>query len=91
MTDAGRAALSDAVVGLDLDLDALSGRRRPLSRACADWTERRPHLAGSLGAAVASVGFERDWVRRRSGGRGLDVTAAGVLVLRDAWGVTLAS
>jgi len=90
VTDAGRAGLSNTVVGVDVDIDALAGRRRPLSRACADWTERRPHLAGSLGAAVASVGFERGWIRRRRSGRGLDVTSAGERMLRDAWGVTLA-
>lgn len=91
VTKAGRAALSDSVVGVDVDIDALAGRRRPLSRACTDWTERRPHLAGSLGAAIAAAGFKRGWIRRRHNGRGLDITSAGERTLRDAWGVTLDS
>lgn len=89
VTDVGRAALTDPVVGLDVDIDALARRRRPLSRACADWTERRPHLAGSLGAAIASAGFDRGWIRHRGHGRGLDVTSTGEQALREAWGVTL--
>ncbi len=89
VTDAGRAALTDPVVGLDVDIDALARRRRPLSRACPDWTERRPHLAGSLGAAIAAAGFDRGWIRHRGRGRGLDVTSTGEQALREAWGVTL--
>lgn len=89
VTDTGRSALSDTVVGVGIDVATLAARRRPLSRACADWTERRPHLAGSLGAAVASVAIECRWVRRRRGGRGLDVTSTGERALRDAWGLNL--
>jgi hypothetical protein len=42
-----------------------------------DWTERRPHVAGSLGAALLASMLERDWVQRRPDGRALNVTAAG--------------
>ncbi|RKQ93527.1 ArsR family transcriptional regulator [Solirubrobacter pauli] len=59
-----------------IDLDALGGRR-VLVRACPDWTERRPHVAGALGAALLDVALARDWVRRRDDGRALNVTAAG--------------
>ena len=89
VTAAGRAALADPAICVDVDIDALAKRRRPLARACPDWTERRPHLAGSLGAAVADAGFERGWIRRRRSGRGLDVTSTGRQMLHDTWGVTL--
>ena len=57
-------------------MDALP-RRRAVVRACADWTERRPHVAGALGAALLDVALARDWVRRRDDGRALNLTDAG--------------
>ena len=50
--------------------------RRPLARACADWTERRPHLAGALGAALLTAMLEKGWLKRRPDGRALNVTPA---------------
>ena len=70
----GHDALFDA---LDVDLDALRQQRRPLVRACADWTERRPHLAGALGAALLDGMLARGWLRPRTDGRALDITPAG--------------
>jgi DNA-binding transcriptional ArsR family regulator len=63
-----------------IDLAALP-RRRALVRACPDWTERRPHVAGALGAALLDVALGRGWVSRRVDGRGLNVTAAGRVAL----------
>ena len=51
--------------------------RRPLVRACTDWTERRPHLAGALGAALLDAMLEQGWLTRRPGGRALNLTARG--------------
>lgn len=59
-----------------IDVETLPGRQA-LVRACADWTERRPHVAGALGAALLDVALARDWVRRRDDGRALNVTDAG--------------
>jgi DNA-binding transcriptional ArsR family regulator len=56
-----------------IDIAALPGRR-PLVRTCIDWTERRPHVAGALGAALLTAMLERGWVRRRPDGRALNVT-----------------
>ncbi|MFY0409825.1 transcriptional regulator, partial [Solicola sp. PLA-1-18] len=83
LTDRGAVAIVD----WGLDVPALARGRRPLTRACPDWTERRPHLAGALGAALARGLVERGWVRRRRGGRGLDVTPLGEDGLRESWGV----
>ena len=55
---------------------ALNGRR-PLVRACVDWTERRPHVAGALGAALLRAMLDSGWVQRRPDGRALNVTPAG--------------
>jgi DNA-binding transcriptional ArsR family regulator len=64
-------------------------RGRPLVRPCMDWSERRHHLAGSLGAALAGSLVQRDWIRRREGTRIVTVTPAGITGLRDWLGVDL--
>jgi DNA-binding transcriptional ArsR family regulator len=84
VTDSG----SDWFGRLGLDLDALRRRRRSFARGCVDWTERRPHVAGSLGAGIAATFFSRGWVRRRPGGRAVAVTAAGAEWLERSLGVT---
>jgi DNA-binding transcriptional ArsR family regulator len=60
-----------------VEVAPLEDGRRPLLRSCIDWTERREHLGGSLGAALAMHLLERDWLRRVRGERSLLVTAAG--------------
>jgi hypothetical protein len=49
-------------------------RGRPVVRACLDVTERRPHLAGAVGAALCTHALQRGWVTRITGGRALRVT-----------------
>ncbi|HEX6240671.1 MAG TPA: helix-turn-helix transcriptional regulator, partial [Polyangiales bacterium] len=62
---------------LDIDVDLLLASRRVLARRCLDWTERRPHLAGALGAALLSTLIERDWLRRVAGTRQVRLTSRG--------------
>ena len=73
LTDEGTRWFS----GLGIDVDAIAASRRSFARACVDWSERRPHLAGSLGAALADVFFARKWIRRLPGGRAVAVTPDG--------------
>ncbi len=78
------APVGDDTLGrLGIEVDVLRAAHRPLSRPCTDWTERRPHLAGGAGAAVASALLERRWVLRRAGNRGLDLTSDGAVGLHD--------
>lgn len=58
---------------LGVDVDTVAAQRRPLIRACVDWSEQRHHLAGGLGAAVMTSLVDRDWVVRRARGRDLRV------------------
>jgi DNA-binding transcriptional ArsR family regulator len=66
---------------IDIDRVRAAAGRRPLARVCLDWTERRPHIAGAIGAAILRSLHENQWVRRRPGGRALSVTPAGCEML----------
>ena len=63
--------------GLGIDVDRLEQRTRPLLRPCLDWSERRYHLAGSLGAALTRTMLERRWITTREASRIVTVTNAG--------------
>lgn len=82
LTDAGRAAL----MALGVDLHALERARRPLCRACLDWSERRTHLGGALGAAVLRLVLERGWASR-SEGRLVAFSPSGAAAFAEAFGV----
>jgi len=62
---------------LAIDLAALESSRRPLFRCCTDWTERRPHVAGALGAALLRRYRDERWLATVDGSRKLVVTPAG--------------
>jgi DNA-binding transcriptional ArsR family regulator len=63
-----------------------AGSNRPLVRSCLDWTERRPHLAGWLGAAICSALEERGAFRRAKDTRSLTLMPAAATVLRRHFG-----
>jgi DNA-binding transcriptional ArsR family regulator len=73
LTSGGRRRLE--VLGLDIA--ALRPGRRPFLRPCLDWTERRPHLAGALGRALADRLLDLGWVRRSPQSRAIVITAPG--------------
>ncbi|QPH54594.1 ArsR/SmtB family transcription factor [Pontivivens ytuae] len=76
-TAEGTAAFED----LGIDMDELGKARRPLCRACLDWSERRTHLAGGLGAALFTAFEDRGWLKRVPGAR--VVRSPGEAELRD--------
>jgi DNA-binding transcriptional ArsR family regulator len=71
------AAGAEVFDQVGIDVSEVPSRTRPLLRPCMDWTERRHHLAGGLGAAVAVELTRRDWTRRQDGSRIVTVTPAG--------------
>jgi DNA-binding transcriptional ArsR family regulator len=72
---------------LGIDAAALAARPRPLTRACMDWSERRHHLAGSLGAALSAALVRRGWVETREASRAVSVTPSGRTALHDRFGI----
>jgi DNA-binding transcriptional ArsR family regulator len=62
---------------LEIDVARARADRRSFARACIDWSERRPHLAGSLGAAVLERFLSAGWVARNAHDRALRITPEG--------------
>jgi DNA-binding transcriptional ArsR family regulator len=75
---------------LGIELESLEGQRRPLIRGCLDWSERELHVAGGLGAALATRLFELGWIERREANRSVAVTERGRTLLRERLGVDFA-
>ena len=72
---------------LGIDLGSLRAGGRVFLRPCLDWTERRPHLAGALGAAIAARLFELGWIERTDETRAVRLTGAGAEGLRRSFAV----
>ncbi|MGH7119078.1 MAG: ArsR/SmtB family transcription factor [Acetobacteraceae bacterium] len=79
------------LLGLGVDLEAARvyasrrGGRRIYCRACLDWSERRPHIAGAVGTAMARAWFARGWLRRIEGSRAVALTRIGEAALGKAF------
>jgi hypothetical protein len=73
LTDHGTARLGD----LGIDVAVLRMKRRSFARSCLDWSERRPHLAGALGAALAERFIDLGWIERAPTGRAVALTPTG--------------
>lgn len=73
ITPRGTAALE----ALGIDIEATRALRRRFASACLDWSERRPHVGGSLGAALLKVALKRKWVIQDLDSRALEVTSFG--------------
>ncbi len=74
---------------LGVRIDARRSHRRRFAYGCMDWSERRPHLAGSLGAALCELALKKRWVLRERDSRALIVTALGRREFRARFGVEL--
>lgn len=85
VTEAGERRLACA----GIDVAALRRLRRALCRRCIDWSERRPHLAGAVGAQLTMRCMSAGWVERIGTTRCVRVTSAGQRALLDLFGLDL--
>ncbi len=72
-----------------IDLAEAASQRRCFCRPCLDWSERRAHIAGALGAKLADRCFELDWIQRRKDSRALTITHRGAKGLDELLGIRL--
>jgi DNA-binding transcriptional ArsR family regulator len=72
-----------------IDVGAARASRRRLAYACVDWSERRPHVGGTLGAALLGLAVRRKWVVRDLDSRILSVTPVGRREMRARLGVVV--
>jgi DNA-binding transcriptional ArsR family regulator len=85
VTDSGMALLER----LGIDMGAGRSAKRLLCRPCLDWSERRPHLAGVVGAALCAHLLGDGWIRRVDGTRAVAITPKGRRKLRESFGLSL--
>jgi DNA-binding transcriptional ArsR family regulator len=71
-------------IDLGIDMDRLEKARRPVCKTCLDWSERRSHLGGALGAAILDHILERGWARRGAG-RVIAFSEAGLAAMQEAF------
>ena len=76
-----------AFAALGIDVEAIRTLRRRFAYGCIDWSERRPHLGGGLGAAVLDVALKNKWVLRDRNSRALTVTTLGRRELLTRFGL----
>ncbi|MEU8527234.1 transcriptional regulator, partial [Streptomyces sp. NPDC048629] len=81
LTDRGVAWFGELGIALE------TKGRRPMARGCLDWTERRPHLAGTAGAALCRHALDAGWCVRIGSERAVKVTAEGERALYETLGV----
>ena len=83
ITTAGRHFFTE----LGVELPTQRSRGRQLCRLCLDWTERRPHIAGALGAAMTNRYFDLGWLERMKRGHAVIVTSLGRQSFREIFGI----
>jgi ferric-dicitrate binding protein FerR (iron transport regulator) len=79
LTTAGTRALE----ALGIDIEATRALRRRFASACLDWSERRPHIGGALGAALLKAALKKKWVTQDLDSRALAITAFGRRELKN--------
>ncbi|WJK07783.1 ArsR/SmtB family transcription factor [Pseudomonas fluorescens] len=85
LSDSGEAFFE----GLGIEVKDLSTLRRRFACPCLDWSMRRPHLGGSLGAALLQAALKRKWVTQDLDSRALTLTVQGRREMASRWGLVL--
>jgi len=80
---------SRSLTRLGLNLETARGQRRRFAYACLDWSERRPHVGGALGAAILNMALSRKWVAREYDSRALTLTRTGRREFQARFGLDL--
>jgi DNA-binding transcriptional ArsR family regulator len=76
-----------ALGAVGIDVEGLRAERRRFAHACLDWSERRPHLGGALGAALLKAALRRRWVAQDLDSRALEITGLGRREMASRFGL----
>jgi len=91
----GSLSLGDGGMGFvrtfGVATETLRAGRRPVCKACLDWSERRSHLAGALGKGMLEAIYAKGWARRLEGGRVVAFNAGGLAAFQRTFGIALAA
>ncbi|AXT61160.1 transcriptional regulator [Aquimarina sp. AD10] len=68
---------------LGIDIDAIKQKKRSFAFQCLDWSERKHHIAGALGASILETMIEKDWIRKKANSRELTMTSTGKKELKN--------
>jgi DNA-binding transcriptional ArsR family regulator len=78
---------TNAFESMGVDIEATRVLRRRFAPACLDWSERRPHIGGALGAAILKMALKRKWVIQDLDSRSLGITSLGKREMKSRFGV----
>lgn len=87
LADRGMEALST----LGIEVETIRGLRRRFAFACVDWSERRPHIGGAIGAALLTLALKRKWVIQDLDSRALTITRIGRRDMQNLFGLQINS
>ena len=85
LTEKGTAFFND----FGLPLAELKKQKRQFAKACLDWSERKYHISGSLGASILNKMLAQDWLRKTKNSRHVVITSLGKKGLKDSFGIDL--
>lgn len=74
---------------LGIDIEERKTKRRIFAKPCLDWSERRYHLSGWLGSALANHFFEQEWILKSSYNRAVHLTPKGIQALQDYFDIDI--
>ncbi|HEY4218029.1 MAG TPA: winged helix-turn-helix domain-containing protein [Gemmatimonadaceae bacterium] len=83
VTNKGAAGLN----AMGIDVDETRALRRKFAFACLDWSERRPHVGGAIGAALLELALRKRWLKADPTSRAIQVTALGHRELASRFGL----
>ena len=66
-----------------IDIDTIQQKKRSFAHQCLDWSERKHHIAGALGASLLEIMIEKDWIRKKANTREVIITSTGKIELKN--------
>ncbi|MEB2589610.1 transcriptional regulator, partial [Bacillus cereus] len=72
-----------------INIETAHIKRRVFAKPCLDWSERRYHISGWLGSAIAKLFFEQEWITKTDKSRAVHLTQKGMKLLKDQLGIDM--